>query len=99
MDLVADNSDVIRADSIESIQIQKVNNENNCCDIFININLINSEITSLSFKVNQFSAIEFNSDIYNDTINQAILLVDTIINSFQLDVDYTKYKINTQGGK
>ena len=28
MDLVADNSDVIRADSIESIQIQKVNNEN-----------------------------------------------------------------------
>ena len=38
-------------------------------------------------------------DIYNDTINQAILLVDTIINSFQLDVDYTKYKINTQGGK
>ena len=99
MDLVADNSDVIRADSIESIQIQKVNNENNFCDIFININLINSEITSLSFKVNQFSAIEFNSDIYNDTINQAILLVDTIINSFQLDVDYTKYKINTQGGK
>ena len=99
MDLVADNSDVIRADSIESIQIQKVNNENNCCDIFVNINLINSEITSLSFKVNQFSAIEFNSDIYNDTINQAILLVDTIINSFQLDVDYTKYKINTQGGK
>lgn len=99
MDLVADNSDVIRADSIESIQIQKVNNENNCCDIFVNINLINSEITSLSFKVNQFSTIEFNSDIYNDTINQAILLVDTIINSFQLDVDYTKYKINTQGGK
>ena len=71
-DFRANNADILLADEVSDISINEERyKQSDYVNIVMNIKLDNSNIPLVSFVVNEFGAIEKDSDIYNETFNKA----------------------------
>ncbi len=71
-DYKVDNADILDAKDVSNISIYEEEYENNFINIIMEIKLNNSNISLVSFRVNEFNAIEIGSDIYKQTLDKAM---------------------------
>ncbi len=70
-DYKGDNADILDAKDVSNISIYEEEYANNLVNIIMEIKLNNPNISLVSFRVNEFNAIEIGSDVYSQTLDEA----------------------------